>query len=188
MGIKLDGIMSKYYLKSNGKEVKFGDIVRSCKQITTEYGTGTFTLHVTLDESNVRILVEKGILIEKEDVNLNIEYFIKKFTKRVHLSDMKGQLYFNILNEKYPTHALQLLLKEVSLYFNSEEELKLAPFLYAISLLDGKVIQIKTEKIKSKEIPFATFVSKSKAKKAKGYLYPLFERLYGKQEDKECES
>lgn len=178
--------MDKYYLKANGKEVKVGDIIKVCKKIETEFGYGAFTIHVELTKDLIPKLIEKGILEAREDIQLDIKYFINKFAKRYGIEEKVAISLIDKMIVNDPSNALRLLLKEVSLYFNSEEELKTLSQVYTISSLDGKVCPICLDNVKSNMIPFAAFASRKKAKKAKGILYPIFLELYGEQEDKEC--
>lgn len=187
--------MNKYYLKANDKEVKLGDIVRVRKEIETELGHVAFTAHLTLTEKTLPILIKDGIITVKEEVSLDKEFCIKQFAKRNKLDIAEASKLISKIIGNNPSSALKILLKELSLYFNSEEELRILPKVFAISVLDGSVYPINTKDIKSKEIPFAAFASKNKAKKAKGVLFDLFVRLYGEQivgygesEDKKCKS
>ena len=49
-----------YILKSNGKEVKIGEIIKASKEIETPFGKGITTVCIKMTEGIIPILLEEG--------------------------------------------------------------------------------------------------------------------------------
>lgn len=177
----------KYFLKSNGKEIKEGEEITLSRKEMTPFGV--FKIQVTMPfyEEGADVLIDKGVIERREnkedDIPMNEGFYINRL-ERKHLGTI-----FHILCEKYPSLAFQMLLKEIALYMeqNDGEPLSSYDKVYAISTINGKIVEIPKEKIHNYST-FAAFSSRENAEKAKKILKILHDRLYGdsKKKYKDC--
>ena len=73
--------MKKYFLKDNGKEVKFGDFILG----THKFGDIVTKILTPLDEDSIDVLKDLGIVIEKDvkDEKFDIAYSLEELNEQV---------------------------------------------------------------------------------------------------------
>ena len=180
--------MKKYFLKNNGKEVKFGDIIYA-RNVT---GYPSIML-VTLDEDSVDTLKELGIVIEKDvkdekfDINfincyLNGVY--EWIANKLGISIQGAKNYLMDLEDIVPSAVLNIYLKRISnilIRKYDKTPIRNLPEIYIISMYDGKVTAICPKDIKNLS-HFAWFRSKEDAEFARRCVINLIEKMFGKDD------
>lgn len=178
---------TKYFLKDDGREIKFGDDIKLSHKEETPLGVATATLVLTVDESNIEKLIEYEYVtkqpIKEKEIPMELSFYIKRLAKRFDLDKSAMWWIISAIKSGMPAIAFQMLLKEVSLYMESLEDIPMAnrELIYWISLEDGEIRSQYTNTVKNFSV-FSTFSSKENAEKAKEILSPFVKILYGKQE------
>ena len=180
--------MKKYFLKNNGKEVKFGDIIYA-RNVT---GYPSIML-VTLDEDSVDTLKELGIVIEKDvkdeksDINfincyLNGVY--EWIANKLGISIQGAKNYLMDLEDIVPSAVLNIYLKRISnilIRKYDKTPIRNLPEIYIISMYDGKGTAICPKGMKNLS-HFAWFRSKEDAEFARRCVINLIEKMFGKDD------
>ena len=169
--------MIKYYLKTNGQEVKVGDTIKISSQTETPFGVGTTVLHVTMTQDLIPMLLEHEV-IEKRESDKDLRVYIKKFAKRFGLSFSGAKEMLSVFIEKEPALAASALLKEISITLNMDKgSLADLPKVYVISSINGKIYEVPKKDIKT-YAHFAPFRSREQAKEAYDLLGTLLNDMY----------
>lgn len=181
--------MKKYFLKDNGKEVKFGDFILG----THKFGDVVTKILTPLDEDSIDILKDLGIIIEKEviDEKSNVT-FINCYLNNVYewlankldISIQGAKNYLMDLEDINPSAALNIYLKRISRRLNKEHDktpIRELPEIYIISIYNGKVEAICPKNIKNLS-HFAWFRSKEDAEFARRCVINLIEKMFGKDD------
>ena len=187
--------MKKYFLKGNGKEVKFGDIIYA-RNVT---GYPSIML-VTLDEDSVDTLKELGIVIEKDEkdkedekdkVAINNE-LVESYIKDVHnyignklsLTIEEVIDYMSGIFKICPIAVLNIYLKRISHKLNKKYvkiPIRNLSKIYIISTYNGKVSSVCPKDIKNLK-HFAWFRSKEDAEFARKCVIGLITDMFGKDD------
>ena len=180
--------MKKYFLKGNGKEVKFGDIIYA--RNVTGYPS---VMLVTLDEDSVDTLKELDVIIEKDikDEKFDIN-FINCYLDRVYnwlankldISVQGAKNYLMDLENVNPSAVLNIYLKRISKVLIRKYDktpIRELSEIYIISIYDGKVKAICPKDIKNLS-HFAWFRSKEDAEFARRCVINLIEKMFGKDD------
>lgn len=179
---------TKYFLKDDGREIKFGDDIKLSHKEETPLGTAIATLVMTVDESNIEKLIEYGYVtkqpVKEQEIPMELNFYVKRLAKRFDLDKAAMWWVISAIRSGMPAIAFQMLLKEVALYMESLEDTPMAnrETIYFIDLQDGEICPQRTRAIKNFSV-FSAFSSKENAEKAKTILSPLINILYGKQKD-----
>ena len=190
--------MKKYFLKGNGKEVKFGDIIYA--RNVTGYPS---VMLVTLDEDSVDTLKELDVIIEKDikdekdkedekdKVTINNE-LIESYIRDVHnyianklnLTIEEVIDYMANMYKVCPIAVLNIYLKRISHKLNKKYDktpIRNLSKIYIISTYNGKVSSVCPKDIKSLK-HFAWFRSEEDAEFARRCVIGLITDMFGKDD------
>ena len=190
--------MKKYFLKGNGKEVKFGDIIYA--RNVTGYPS---VMLVTLDEDSVDTLKELDVIIEKDikdekdkedekdKVAINNE-LVESYIKDVHnyignklsLTIEEVIDYMSGIFKICPIAVLNIYLKRISYKLNKKYDktpIRNLSKIYIISTYNGEVSSVCPKDIKSLK-HFAWFRSKEDAEFARKCVIGLITAMFGKDD------
>ena len=174
--------MKKLYLK-DGKEVKMGDIITvSSSEKETPYGKITLIEKMFINERILPDLIKAGIVIEKEEkkaIPMDLDYYINKVANRLGEKPNTIYKYFNLLDNHYPAIPVSMLLKEIALELDKQYEghIKNSNEIWIISLVNGKIMKLSKEGIKSFK-NFASFRSKEDALLAYSILEGILKDIF----------
>ena len=188
--------MKKYFLKDNGKEVKFGDFVLG----THKVGDTVTKILTTFNENSIHILKELGIVIEKDDkdredekdkVTINNE-LIESYIRYVHnyianKLDLTIEEVIDYMANMYkvcPIAVLNIYLKRISHKLNKKHDktpIRNLPKIYIISTYNGKVSSVCPKDIKNLK-HFAWFRSEEDAEFARKCVIGLITDMFGKDD------
>ena len=188
--------MKKYFLKDNGKEVKFGDFVLG----THKVGDTVTKILTTFNENSIHILKELGIVIEKDDkdredekdkVTINNE-LIESYIRYVHnyianKLDLTIEEVIDYMANMYkvcPIALLNIYLKRISHKLNKKHDktpIRNLPKIYIISTYNGKVSSVCPKDIKNLK-HFAWFRSEEDAEFARKCVIGLITDMFGKDD------
>ena len=181
--------MKKYFLKDNGKEVKFGDFISG----TRKFGDIVTKILTPLDEDSIDVLKDLGIVIEKEvkdekfdiafiDCHLRMVY--EYIANKLDISIQGAKNYLMDLEDINPSAALNIYLKRISRILIRKYDktpIRELPEIYIISIYNGKVEAICPKDIKNLKY-FAWFRSKEDAEFARQCVINLIEKMFGKDD------
>lgn len=179
---------TKYILKDDGREVKFGDTIKLSHKEETPLGTAISTIVMVVDENNIEKLIEYGYVtkqpIKEQEIPMELSFYVKRLAKRLDLDKVAMQWVISVIKNGMPAIVFQMLLKEVALYMESLEDTPMADrkTIYFIDLQDGEIHEQYAKTVKNFSV-FSAFSSKENAKKAKDILSPFINILYGKQKN-----
>jgi len=171
--------MVKYYLKSNGQEVKVGDTIQVSTQTDTPFGVATATVHVMMTQATIPLLLEHEVIEQKEVGGKGLKFYVRKVARRFGMSFPDAESMLNLFIEREPVIALSMLLKEMSLDMNKDVKLSNLPKVYSLSTVDGGICEIQKKDVKT-YAHFAAFKSKEQLLEACGLLKELLIKMYGK--------
>lgn len=181
--------MKKYFLKDNGKEVKFGDFVLG----THKFGNTVTKILTTFDEDSIDVLKDLGIVIEKEvkdkgyDIamtNIYLNDVYEYIANKLDISIQGAKNYLMDLEDISPTAAVNIYLKRISnklIKKYDKTPIRELPEIYIISIYNGKVETICPKDIKNLK-HFAWFRSKEDAEFARQCVINLIEKMFGKDD------
>ena len=179
---------TKYFLKDDGREIKFGDDIKLSHREETPLGEAITTLIMTVDESNIEELIKYGYVtkqpIKEQEIPMELSFYVKRLAKRFDLDKAAMWWVISAIKNGMPAIAFQMILKEVALYMESLEDTPIADreTIYFIDLQDGEICPQRAKTVKNFSV-FSAFSSKENAEKAKTILSPFINILYGKQKD-----
>lgn len=172
--------MIKYYLKSNGQEVKVGDTIKVSSQTNTPFGVGTTTIHVTMTQDLIPMLLEHDVIEKREtSEKKDLKHYIRRVARRFDMTFPEAESMLSTFVEAEPVVAFTMLLKEISLHMNKDVDISKLPKVYVVSTVNGKVCEIQKKDIKT-YAHFAAFKSKEQAYEALELLKGLHQHMYGK--------
>lgn len=181
--------MKKYFLKDNGKEVKFGDFVLG----THKFGDIVTKILTPLDEDSIGVLKKLDVIIEKEVkdekfdinfINCYLDSVYNWLANKLDISIQGAKNYLMDLEDINPTAALNIYLKRISnklIKKYDKTPIRNLPKIYIISVYDGKVKAICPKDIKNLK-HFAWFRSEKDAEFARQCVINLIERMFGKDD------
>lgn len=167
--------MKKFVLVHNGKEVKIGDALTKQGVIDTPFGKTVVFQETVITEQSIPGLITAGIIKQvegpccdecvKEEVPMNIAYYVQKIAKRLGWHPNKVANHLNALDTIYPSAVFNVILREIA----TELDLKYAdhiynsPKIYVVSSLDGRITEANKAHIRNYK-NFAAFRSIEDAK------------------------
>ena len=185
--------MKKYFLKNNGKEVKFGDFVLG----THKFGDIITKILTPLDEDSIDVLKDLGIVIEKDVkkdvkdekfdinfINCYLDSVYNWLANKLDISVQGAKNYLMDLEDINPSAALNIYLKRISRILIRKYDktpIRELPEIYIISIYNGKVKAICPKDIKNLS-HFAWFRSKEDAEFARRCVINLIEKMFGKDD------
>lgn len=171
--------MKKYYL-SNGKEVKLGDTVL----LEVKNSSGIFKSEFTLTESILSLLIEKGVVVYKDnevskEPPKDLQYYIKNISTRLGWKYYEVESCLTMLNAINPTALFSIMLREVAVELDKkyEDHISNSPEIYIVSLLDGRITKANKAVIKNYK-NFAAFRTIEDAKWACGLLRHSLKNMF----------
>lgn len=179
--------MVKYFSTQTKKEVHFGDIITFVKSCETPFGKGQMSVDIAVTISNIDALLKEGILYKQgNDRPIDYVWYFNNYAQRIN----KGNIFLedevfdsksiNFFSEKYGYNIiLSIVLKEISNTLNSEysEPISKSDSVYAISLISGKIVEIKKDTIVNYN-NFTAFRTLEDAKFAKKVVTPLLMKMF----------
>lgn len=168
--------MKKYILTETGKEVKVGDKIALPKKMVYALFGGHAEVQMLLTEEVIPMLVGFHIINEKNLYPTNIKYYVEKAAKYFDFYIDDTEDLIEILMEKMPLVAIQILLKIMSIEFTKDVNFAKLNRVYGISVYDGKIFSID----KCDNYKIAWFDTKEKAEFALKVLNPITKKIYGK--------
>ena len=179
--------MVKYFSTQTKKEVHFGDIITFVKSCETPFGKGQMSVDIAVTISNIDVLLKEGILYKQgNDRPIDYVWYFNNYAQRIN----KGNIFLedevfdsksiNFFSEKYGYNIiLSIVLKEISNTLNSEysEPISKSDSVYAISLISGKIVEIKKDTIVNYN-NFTAFRTLEDAKFAKKVVTPLLMKMF----------
>ena len=185
--------MKKYFLKDNGKEVKFGDFVLG----THKFGNTVTKILTTFDEDSIDVLKDLGIVIEKDVkkdvkdekfdinfINCYLDSVYNWLANKLDISVQGAKNYLMDLEDINPSAALNIYLKRISKVLIRKYDktpIRNLSEIYIVSIYDGKVKAICPKDIKNLS-HFAWFRSKEDAEFARRCVINLIEKMFGKDD------
>lgn len=171
--------MKKYYL-SNGKEVNLGDTVI----LKVKNSTGIFKSEFTLTENILLLLIEKGVVVCKEDKASkeppkDLQYYIKNISTRLGWKYYEVESCLTMLNAINPAALFSIILKEIAVELDKKykDHISNSPEIYIVSLLDGRITKANKATIKNYK-NFAAFRTIEDAKWACGLLRHSLKNMF----------
>lgn len=171
--------MIKYYLKSNGQEVKVGDTIKVSSQTSTPFGVGTTVIHVTMTQDLIPKLIENDVIEKRDTDSKDMKFYVRKVARRFGITFPEAEDMLGTFINVEPVLALNTLLKEMSIHMNKDVDISKLPKVYVISTVNGQVCEIQKSAIRN-YAHFAAFRSKEQAYEAMRLLKHLLEHMYGK--------
>lgn len=179
--------MVKYFSTQSKKEVHFGDIITFVNSCETPFGKGQMSVDVTVTKSNIDILLKEGILYKQgSDKPTDYVWYFNNYAQRIN----KGNIFLedevfdsksiNFFGEKYGYNIiLSIVLKEIADTLNTEysEPISKGDFVYAISLINGKIAEVAKDRIVNYN-NFTAFRTMEDAKFAKKVVTPLLMKMF----------
>lgn len=143
-----------YILKSNGKEVKIGEIIKASKELEIPFGKGTTTVCVKMTEDNIPILLEEGYIIEKpsdKEIPTDVDYYISKVANKLGWKEKKFRNYLEVLASINPIGAFNILLKAIAIELDKKypNHISKSENIFIVSVFDGSIRQADKSHIKT---------------------------------------
>lgn len=185
--------MKKRFYLQNGKEVHFGDEIRTERIKETELGIVTRVTVIMVTEDNIDKLIERGIITVKEDKKYecveNINDCLNLIAKKAKMPSSEVFNLCDTLLKIYPVATLSILLRTIALDFEKKYKGKISdcPEVYCFGTISGKIYKIATSKVTNWG-HFAAFRTAEDAKIAMKICQPILNMMYGEQKDKKCKS
>lgn len=169
----------KLILKSTGKPINLGDMVKTEFHYTKDGATYHGVREETLTEKNLKKYINKKVITVQtfgepnpyEGIPDDISYYLSKVASNL-CTDIRVAPFFGHLFERLliysPTAIMQMVLKEIALTLDCRfhDYITQSQEIWGISLLNGAVYSIPKEEIKNYR-NFAAFRSKEDALFAK---------------------
>ena len=179
--------MVKYFSTQTKKEVHFGDIITFVNSCETPFGKGQMSVDVTVTKSNIDALLKEGILYKQgSDRPTDYVWYFNNYSQKIN----KGNIFLedevfdsksiNFFGEKYGYNLiLSIVLKEIANTLNAEysEPISKGDFVYAISLINGKIVEVTKDRIVNYN-NFTAFRTLEDAKFAKKVVTPLLIKMF----------
>jgi hypothetical protein len=119
--------MKKYFLKSNGQEIKLGQKIELSVPVETSYGKGTATTKLVVTDETLIQLIEDGFVVEKDSLKSarkEIMPCLKPLSAKVNLSTIHTSMLCEILYDMSPKTHLQLLIEGIATTKNKGKHIK----------------------------------------------------------------
>lgn len=168
--------MKKYILTETGKEVKVGDKITLPKKMVYALFGGHAKVEMLLTEEVIPMLKGFHIINEKDLYPTDIKYYIEKAAKYFDFYTDDTEDLIEILMEKMPLVAIQILFKIMSIEFTKDVNFAKLNKVYGISVYDGKIFTLD----KCDNYRIAWFDTREKADFALKVLNPIMKKIYGK--------
>ena len=175
--------MNKYFLKTSGREVKYGD------SIAIEFNSSNNdreTVRYFVNNNTIKDLIKMGILEEKEVKEDLLEIALNNLDKKLEpllskkkVSNFNSADFLNILSDIYPVTVFNMLLKEIELEINKRyiDDIKDYKSVFVISTLDNNITSVNSNTITDYK-NFSAFRNLKDAKEAKKALQPIIDELF----------
>ena len=126
----------RYFLTSTNQEVHLGDKICVTEEIEKFGCKSTASFVVTLDEENIKQLIDEGILKTHTEPKLTYDLLVKNAAARLLISEDNFKSIMTILGRAYKIVVFKILLKEAALLMNPTN---IEPARYYVSVADGCV-------------------------------------------------
>lgn len=163
-----------YILKSNGKEVKIGEVIEVFKdsKFETFFGKGSATILVKMTEANIPALLQEGIIIEKpsdKEIPTDVDYYISKVANKLGWKEKKFRNYLEVLASINPIGAFNILLKAIAIELDKKypNHISKSENIFIVSVFDGSIRQADKSHIKTYK-HFSAFRTREDAQFALG--------------------
>lgn len=114
----------KYFIKDSDKEVQMGQTIEVEQKVVTSLGEGVCKTQVVVTPENVRLLVKKGFLVQKEEENgmppalkehwEKLKPYIRRFARKNDMPLVPAILFFASLEQVSPLAQIHVLLETIS--------------------------------------------------------------------------
>lgn len=182
-----------FYLADTGKEVTYGDVIRS--HMKCENGVSQ-TTSITLNLETVPILIQLGILKPAPlsntlDMGISISDVINRLATRLGWKPQRVERYLNGIDTIMPMAAFNIVIRELAIIIDGKypDHINNSEKIYCISSLDGRIHEVCRAHIKNFR-NFAAFRTLEDARLACRILREPLKQMFSgkKQESKECNS
>ena len=112
----------RYFLTSTNEEVHIGNTICVTEEIIKFGCKSKVSFVVTLDEDNVKQLIDEGILKTHTEPKLTYDLLVKNAAARLLISEDNFKSIMTILGRAYKIVVFKILLKEASLLLNQKNE------------------------------------------------------------------
>lgn len=181
--------MEKFILADTNEEVNIGDRIKCTSKEVTENSCFTSEKIFTLTTESLQELINKGVVIVKEDPKekpFNLETAISHLANRL---DLKYKDICKVLNQVEVINKAALfsiLLKECALILDEKypDHISNSEEIFIVSTFDGKISKVPRHHIKTFE-HFAAFRTLEDARAACRVLRPWIKEMFrdAKQKD-----
>lgn len=174
--------MNKYFLKTSGREVKYGD------SIAIEFNSSNNdreTVRYFINKNTIKDLIKMGILEEKvveyDLLDIAFNNLNKKFENIVSNKKsitINSADFLNILSNIYPVTIFSILLKEIEIEINKRynDNIKDYKNIYTVSALTNNITIVDNSTVTNYK-NFSAFRTLQDAKEAKKVLQPIIDEL-----------
>lgn len=173
--------MKKYFLKSNGQELKVGQVIELSVPVETSYGKGTATTKLVVTEENLTQLIQDEFVVEKDSLKEAIKEImpcLKPLSAKVSLDTIHAVMLCEVLYNMSPKAHLQLLIEGIATIKNKGKHIK-DNTVYCMTPFDG--FHVVAIDYSPKLVKGATvFYDNKDALVAYQMIKPFIEDLYGK--------
>ena len=167
---KLKNRRKRYFLTSDGQEIKVGDTIKISKE-------------VIIDKDTLEDMVKEGIVMERPYYPASIDFYIKLFAEEMDIEVVIADALLEKLAQKMPMICVGIMLKVISEYVNQDNRLQDYPTVYLIDKNKGVPFEAESEGLTPM---LAWFPNKGTAELAIHILKPFLKEIYGEQKDTEC--
>lgn len=181
--------MEKFILADTNEEVNIGDLIKCTGKKVTENSYCTYKEMFTLTKESLQELINKGVVIVKEDSKeklFNLETAISHLANRL---DLKYKDVCKVLNQVEVINKAALfsiLLKECALILDEKypDHISNSEEIFIVSTFDGKISKVPRHHIKTFK-HFAAFRTLEDARAACRVLRPWLKEMFrdAKQKD-----
>lgn len=119
--------MRKYFLGKTDREVKLGSTISVRDRVNTSFGFNEVGFVVTLNKKNVKKFIDRGIIREEDDNEIDVEKKFECMAPCIHSifkkSPFVSKKLLNILANISPKAHLQLLIENFSEIRNKDKKI-----------------------------------------------------------------
>lgn len=165
----------RYFLTSTNEEVHLGDKICVTEEIEKFGCKSKVSFVITLNEENLRQLIDEGILKVRIEPEITFDGLIKNAAARLLITEDNFRSIMAILGRAYKIVIFKILLKEASLILNPNGERAR----YYISSADGSIHIIDNKDIHQiNNQHIALFKSYNDIQRSLSILRDLHKELY----------
>lgn len=126
----------RYFLTSTNEEVHIGNTICVTEEIIKFGCKSKVSFVITLDEDNVKQLIDEGILKVEAEPEITFGLLVKNAAARLLITEDNFRSIMTILGGAYKIVVFKILLKEAALLMNPTN---VEPARYYVSAADGCV-------------------------------------------------